>query len=208
MDRMYRNQHMFSTLKHFKHNHWWSVYKRKGGGYDTAKQIGPYKVETQNDDPYIDILIWNPDNKPCVHMAINTNDKLAVLNSVTYYPKCRTDGYMIRGEGTKQMIQFAFDLAKTYGVERVELMDKSTTDCNGQLIDLAVYSMFKYGKTWYERHFQFRPGDEYSAEFEKFRNTLPRIDKTCQYFTTERIQQLSRTYRLDFLKLIRWEKVL
>lgn len=205
MTKLHRVQHMFAMLKHLGYTKWWSHYK--GGSYETATQIGSYKVEIQKDLPYIDILIWNPD-KPCIHMMVDTDYKIAVLNSVGYSPSCTVDGHMKRGEGTRKMIEFAFKLAKEYGATKIQLMDKSSFDCNGQDVDLSIYSLFKYGKTWYEKQFNFYPTGKYADEFEEMRSKLPKIDKPCTFFTESVIQSLSKEYNMNVRFAVTFEKKL
>jgi hypothetical protein len=198
---------MFATLKHLGYNEWWSVYKRRGGGYDTAEQIGPYKVEIQEDLPYIDILIWNP-KEPCVHMAIDMRNKIAVLNSVGYNAKCTVDGRMKRGEDTRKMVEFAFKFAKEHGATRVQLTDKSTVDCDGKDVDLSMMSLFKYGKTWYERRFNFYPVGSRKDDFEDMRSKLPHMVKPCEFFTPEMVSKLSKEYNMDVRYAVTFEKML
>lgn len=202
---MKRVQHMTATLKHLGYNEWWSRYR--GGSYDTAKQIGLYKVEIQEDNPYLDILIWNPKN-PCVHLMIDMRDKIAVLNSVGYNAQCTIHGRMKRGEDTRKMIEFAFGLAKKYGATKIQLTDKLTFECDGKEVDLSMYSLFKYGKTWYENRFGFYPVGQRKEEFERMRARIPHMDKQCSFFTPDNVNKLSSQYHMDVRQTVTFEKLL
>jgi hypothetical protein len=199
---------MYPTLKQLGHRDWWLMYRvRKGGSYTTSKTIGKYKVEYEEDERYPNLYIWNPDS-PCVMIGFDKVEKIGVLNRLIYNPKCTIDGKMARGEDTKNMLRFAFDIAKQYGIEKIQLMDMSTFDCNGKKVDLAIYNLFKYGKTWYERCFQFYPTGLYKDEFEEMRASLPSSDQPCDYYTHENIRNLAKTYRLDVLHKTTFEKTL
>ena len=199
---------MYPTLKHMGYMDWWLSYRtKKGGSYTTAKTVGNYKVEIEDDERYPNIYIWNP-KSPCVMIAIDKQDKIGVLNRLVYNPKCTIDGKMKRGEDTKKMIEFAFKVAKEYGVTKIQLTDKSTVDCNGVEADLALYNLFKYGKTWYERTFQFYPVGSRKDTFESIRSKLPTLSYPCDYFSRENSEKLYDTYNLDVLHAVIFEKIL
>lgn len=206
----YNDKLMYPTLKYLGYDDWWSNYRfhKKGGSYTTSKRIGKYKVEFEEDDErYPNIYIWNPDS-PCIMIGIDKKEKIAILNRLIYNPKCTIDGKMARGEDTKNMIRFAFKIAKEYGVEKIQLMDKSTVECNGVEADLALYNLFKYGKTWYERTFEFYPIGNRKDDFEKIRSKLPILNYPCDYFTKENSKQIYNKYNLDILHLVTFEKKL
>lgn len=199
---------MYPTLKHMGYTDWWGMYRtRKGGSYTTANTIGKYKVEIEEDERYPNLYIWNPES-PCIMIAIDKHDKIGILNRLIYNPKCTISGNMKRGEDTKKMIQFAFEMVKKYGVEKIQLMDKSTVECNGVEADLALYNLFKYGKTWYERTFNFYPIGNRKDDFEEIRSKLPRLDYPCDYYTYENSKQLYNKYKLDILHSVIFEKTL
>ena len=206
----HNDKHMYPTLKAMGYDEWWSNYRfhRKGGSYTSAKTIGNYKVELEEDDErYPNIYIWNPDS-PCVMIGVDKQSKIGVLNRLIYNPKCTIDGRMERGEDTRKMIEFAFKFAKRYGVEKIQLMDKSTFDCHGTEVDLAVHNLFKYGKTWYERCFDFYPTGKYADKFEELRSSIPRIDKPCTYFTKHIIDTLLPKYGINLIHSVSFEKKL
>lgn len=83
------------------------------------------------------------------------------------------------------------------------LTDKSTFQCNGQKVNLSMYSFIRYGQTWYERKFGFYPTD-HATEYEQVKRNrlkLPDLEdwknKSCDSFTEPVVRDLMR--RLDFL---------
>lgn len=180
----------------------------RGGAYSDAVVIDKYKVEFTEDDIDAHLLLWNPD-RPCVNASIDKREKSAVLNVGNYDPRCTIDGKMARGEGTKKMIRFFLDRLKERGVKHVELDDKSYVICNDKKIRLGLMYFFKYGETWYERHFEFKPSEKYKAKYEemkKKRLTLGDLsNKPCDYFTDDVIDELSSKIGFVFFYNISWE---
>ena len=178
-----------------------------GGSYETSQIIGKYKVQIDNEKEYTRILIWNP-NVPCLAVDIDKSDNVAVLNQFLYDSKCTTDGKMQRGQGTREMMKFAFDLMRKYGATKVQLTDMSYFYCNGMKVNLSVYNLFKYGKTWYERCFQFYPIGRHAKEFEELRANIPRIHKPCEYFTQDTIAKILPKHSLVLIESVSFEKKL
>ena len=186
-----------------------------GGSYETASTVGKYKVEfdTQpNGD--VQFILWNP-NVPCVTIYIHMDTHIAVLNSLQYSPQCTIDGVMKRGQGTKEMLDFAFRLAKKLGASTIELEDESTILCEtGEKIKLGPFYFLRYGITWYEKYFGFRPKSEYVDEY-TVAKTLRKeqLDlndlkaKPCSYFTRKVTDSLLRRVELNFGSIV-WEKPL
>jgi len=181
-----------------------------GGAYKDAQIIGNYKVEYTHDGDDERILIWNPE-RPCISMFVDKKEKLGVFESAEYSPTCTIDGKMQRGEGTRKLIQFAIDLLKSRGVNRIEMMDTSTVVCNGKKIQLAPMYFFKYGQTWYEKYFGFKPIPPYDTEyFEMKHNRIKYLDveflekQPCDYFTREVIQDLMKRIGFVFFYNMGW----
>ncbi len=183
-------------------------YVCKGGGYEDAIQYDKYKVEFFNDERDMRFILWNP-NRPCVVAVIDKRDKLAVIDDVEYSPTCSVDGRMKKGEGTREMLKFVFRLLKEHGAVTVQLSDKSTVVCNGVKVRLGLMYFFKYGETWYEHHFGFKPAETYREKYEQMKRKRPDLSaKPCDYFTDDVIDELVNSIGFGFFYNISWEKSL
>lgn len=140
---------MIHTLWGMKKRHLIQTYKytQKGGGPLDSINMGKYRVEHFQDHIYI----WS-DEFPCVHILLDEHDKTAVLSELAYFRSCTIHGDMERGKGTKEMLDFAFELAKEKGMKAIELMDKSSVLCKetGEDIALGPFKFIQKGRTWYE----------------------------------------------------------
>lgn len=121
---------------------------------------------------------------------------------------------MKRGEGTRDMLAVAFDIAKSRGAERIQLQDESTITCDsGETIKLGPFSFIRTGMTWYEKHFGFKPLPEFQEEYDvakHLRKQLPLDDlraKPCSYFDRKTTGRILRELDLDFGDIV-WEKSL
>ena len=178
-----------------------------GGSYETSETIGPYKVEIDHqENGEIQFILWNPDI-PCVTVYVDKEE--AVMTFLEYSPRYTVDGKMKCGEGTREMIEFVFEFAKSLGAKTIQLTDQSTVRCEtGETIKLGPYSFFKTGKTWYEKHFGFAPTKEYHEEYEmakELRKNLPLEDMPCNRFDRKTMNELLREVKLDFFGIV-WER--
>lgn len=198
------------SLKRLGRDYEWIRYR--GGSYETSQTIGKYKVEYEtqaNGD--IQFIVWNPD-MPCITMYIFKSDWTAALNLLEYSPRCTIDGKMKRGQGTREMLEFAFGLAKSLGAKRVQLQDQSTITCeSGQEIKLGPFSFIRNGRTWYEKHFGFKPLPDYEEEYNHakvLRSQLPDLENLkqmpCEYFTRKVTNELMSRMGLQFESIV-WE---
>jgi len=183
----------------------------RGGAYKASSKIGKYMVESTEDEFDVHLLIWNPD-RPCLNASIDKADKIAVLNAANYDARCTVDGNMARGEGTREMIRFFLKLLKDKGADKVELSDKSNVMCNGVKIRLGLMYFFKFGDTWYEKYFGFKPTEKYRAKYDAVKQKRHLVGdlshKPCDYFTDDIIDDLVNKVGLGFFYNISWEKVL
>jgi hypothetical protein len=186
----------------------------RGGSYETAETIGKYKVEFEvQASGDLQCIIWNPET-PCITIYIHMESRTAVLSALKYSPKCTIDGTMKRGEGTREMLAAAFDIAKARGADRVQLHDESTITCeSGETIKLGAFSFIRTGMTWYEKHFGFKPLPEFQEEYDvakQLRKSLPLTElrgKPCSYFDRKTTARILRELDLDFGEIV-WEKSL
>jgi hypothetical protein len=200
------------ALKRLGFDDAWIRYR--GGSSATAEPLGPYKVEFEpQPSGDLQFIIWNPDT-PCVTVYIHMESHTAVLNAVKYSPTCTIDGAMKRGEGTREMLAVAFEIAKTRGAERIQLQDESTITCEtGETIKLGPFSFIRTGMTWYEKHFGFKPLPEFQEDYavaKQLRTRLPLPElraKPCSYFDRKTTARLLRELELDFGEIV-WEKSL
>jgi hypothetical protein len=172
----------------------------RGGRYEDAVTIGKYKVQYDRDNGNTRMLIWSPD-MPCVSILIHS-DELATLDMLHYDRHCEVDGRMVKGNGTREMLKFAFNLLRKEGVKTIQLSDRSSVMCGRQKIPLGFYYFLLHGKTWYERYFNFYPVT-YVKNYEKakeLREELLDIDvlkqQSCDFFTNERLEEIGKV--IDF----------
>jgi hypothetical protein len=193
------------SFRHMGKDDLWRRYT--GGSYEESETIGDYKVDfdvQENGDTQF--IIWNPDT-PCITVYLHGTE--ATLNFLEYSPRCTIDGKMKRGEGTRKMVNAAFDIARKLGASTIQLVDQSTIQCEtGETIKLGPYSFFKTGKTWYEKQFGFYPIAEFQEEYQlakELRKTLNVENMTCSEFDRKTTNGLLRAVGLDFFGIV-WEK--
>jgi hypothetical protein len=183
----------------------------RGGSYETSKTIGKYKVEYDRNEIGLRILIWNP-LTPCMAIHVDPEEG-ATLDLLRYDPTCEVSGKMVKGKGTRDMIQFALDLVKKEGVTKIQLSDYSTFECGGSKISLALFYFILHGKTWYDQYFHFYPVDKSDAEeYERAKQLRKqKLDleflkqQTCEYFTQERLKEISKRIEFPDLSFVVWE---
>jgi hypothetical protein len=206
---------MYPLLKFLKRNERWSNYNPRfnGGG---GELMGKYIVEIVDEGEYEMIFILSS-KRPCIAIDHDkSNNYAAVLNTVHYDQSCTVDGKMKRGSGTKEMVNFALDLLKKRGVKKVQLTDKSKIDCNGTEVDLKLMHFFKYGETWYEKNFGFKPEAKYQTKYEEVKKRrLEKLDvellknAPCDEFTDDLLDDiLVPKTKFSFHGNIVWEKIL
>lgn len=189
--------------------------KHMGGGYEEAVQWGKYKVEISYQGNETRLVIWTPDDKPCITGLIANEDKVAVIATAKYSPLCTIDGNMKRGEDTREMFKDILKMLKVKGAVSVQLMDNSTIDCEGTEIALGPFYFLKHGRTWYEKYFGFKPSEKYRVKYEKVKENrlklleIERLKQTkCVNFTEDMVDELFRHIGFDFFDRIVWERTL
>ena len=202
---------MLQSLKTLGKHEQWSRYMR-GGSYTDAEKVGKYKIQVQEDEDDIRYFLWNP-KKPCINMVISKRDKTAVLDAVEYDEDCTVDEKMLRGEGTREMIEFSLELLKRSGATKVSLSDKSTIPCHGENIALGPMYFLKYGKTWYEKYFDFHPSQRFQRMYEEAKQTRDELLDTaalsqqpCEFFDFETTTEIFRHIGFVNFHSIEWEK--
>jgi hypothetical protein len=200
------------SLKRFDHDDKWVRYM--GGSYETSKLIGKYKIDfDRQPNGDIQFIIWNP-TTPCLVVYVHKDSRIAELNSLDYSPRCTVDGNMIRGEGTRDMIEFALAVAKKMGAKVIQLQDESTIKCeSGEKIKLGPFYFIRHGVTWYEKYFGFKPTLEFKDEYKEAKKLRTRLNledlktRPCNYFTRKTTDTILRSLELSFHSIV-WEKTL
>lgn len=181
----------------------------RGGRYEDSVVIGKYRVEYDRSDDGTRILIWNPD-KPCMAINIHRTDG-ATLDLLEYDRRCEVRGKMVRGAGTREMIQFAFDILKKEGVNKVQLSDYSTFRCGASEIPLGIFYFILHGKTWYEKYFNAYPIKQQEAYKRSKQLRTEKLDidflksQPCEYFTVDRLEEIGAIIKFPSLDRIPWE---
>lgn len=204
---------MMSSLKGMGRNVLWSRYGT-GGGYEDAIQVGKYKVEIEDNDDDMRIFIWNP-KEPCINMVLDKRDYVGVLDAIKYNPDCTTPEQMKRGKDTRDMVDFAIDFLQKNGAKSVSLSDKSTIQCGKEEVHLGQMYFLKYGMTWYEKYFGFKPATKFKKRYEEMKQR--RIDilnieflskQSCDFFDIDTIRDIFEHIRFVDFFLIEWIKQL
>jgi hypothetical protein len=189
--------------------------KHMGGGYEQTVQWGKYKVEISYEGNDTRLVIWTPDDKPCITGLIAKEDNVAVIATTNYSPLCTIDGNMKRGEGTREMFKDILKMLKVKGAVSVQLTDRSSVMCEGKKIRLGRMYFLKHGQTWYEKYFGFKPSEKYRVKYEKVKENrlklleIERLKQTkCVDFTEDMVDNLFRHIGFDFFGDIVWERTL
>jgi len=197
-----------NSIKNVGRTEEWGRYL--GGGFNDAEIIDDYRIQLNDDEKDLRMFIWSK-GRPCVNIALSKIDFVAVMDGVYYNPGCTIDGQMVRGEGTRKMIDFAIKYIKSKGAKIILLSDNSDVPCNGRTIRLGPMYFLKFGVTWYEKYFGFKPTQEYAKKYEEAKirqKALGLLDKPCDYFTNEVIDDLFNKLGMAYFYKIAWSKKL
>lgn len=201
---------MKNSLFRMERNDMATMYKI-GGGHKESKRVGKYMVEIQDNESDYIIYFWSLEDKPCLTISVDKHDRTATIDQAEYRSTCTIDGRMERGDGTKEMIRFALDFLKKNGVVSVDLQDKSTVKCGDVEARLGVMYFFKYGCTWYEKHFGFKPTPEHTASYEyikEIRKNIPELEelkkKDCSFYDKLKTTKLLEKYGLKIWRNFAW----
>ena len=185
-----------------------------GGGPTETRIIDGYKVEIITDDEATKFLIKS-NRIHCIEMSIYKDDNVASFLTAMYDPGCTIDGKMVRSEGTRKMIQIGLDLLKEYGAASVAMTDTSNIPCEGKDISLGPMYFLKYGMTWYEKYFGFKPAERHRESYEKAKemrkkhlNTEKLKELPCSYFTDEFVGKMFAHIGFTNFYIIEWIKPL
>jgi hypothetical protein len=115
--------------------------------------------------------------KGCVFIS-PVNNRVAVLERVSYDIRCNINGDMSRSYGTVAMIKAALEFAFFIhpNLKEIHLQDHSHVECGETALMLGPLYITLYGKTWYEQKFGARLLNEYN---------YTRIMKYIEYVQTK-----------------------
>jgi hypothetical protein len=118
-------------------------------------------LKTTSEGGQVILSVIGKDGRECAEIKFNhTDPEKELLAGLSYKSNCRIGGEMSRGEQTIKMIKalilYAFQSYPEF--EYVGFMDKSERQCDSsEKIDLADYSFWVYGETWYQKNFMAIP---------------------------------------------------
>lgn len=197
-----------NSIKNVGRTEVWGRYN--GGGFNHSEIVDDYRIELNNEKKDLRMFIWSR-TRPCMNIVLSKEDNIAVMDGVYYNPGCTIDGHMIRGEGTRKMVNFAIKYIKSKGAKEILLSDNSDVPCNGKTVRLGPMYFLKFGVTWYEKYFGFKPTEEYAKEYEMakiLQKQLNLQDKPCDYFTNKVVDAIFNEIGMSFFYKIAWFKKL
>ena len=184
----------------------------EGSGETETRIIDGYKIEITNTDEEIRFLIKSQ-RVHCIRMSLYKDDNTASFLTAVYDAGCKIDGNMVRGEGTRKMIQIGLDLLKEFGATQVSMNDTSNIPCDGVNIRLGEMYFLKYGMTWYEKYFGFKPAERHRVFYEEAKKLrkehldIAKLkDLPCSYFTDEFVHRQFARICFTHFQLIEWIK--
>lgn len=155
--------------------------KIKGGGSIT-NQINDFIITQRYLPNYDDINIFTKNieifvggTDQCLHAIINyenkvnnnnnfyKNDKnVAILEYFGYSKRCNIHKDLEKTTGTQRMMNSFFKYIKKHhpDIKYIKLQDETNIDCNDVKINLYQLYILKYGKSYYEKHFNFNISTE------------------------------------------------
>jgi hypothetical protein len=197
-----------NSIKNVGRTEPWGRYN--GGGFNHSEIVDDYRVELNYEEKDLRMFIWYK-SRPCMNIVLSKEDNIAVMDGVYYNYGCTVDGRMIKGEGTRKMVNFAIKFIKSKGAKEILLSDNSDVPCNGKTVRLGPMYFLKFGVTWYEKYFGFKPTEEYAKEYEMMKILQKQLnvqDKPCDYFTNKVVDDLFNVIGMPFFYKIAWSKKL
>lgn len=208
------HQQFLAQLHRLGRTNHWMKHTMIGGGDTETRIIDGYKVEITNDDEATKFLIKSQ-RVHCIEMSLYKDDTVASFLTAMYDAGCKLDGKMVRGESTRKMIQIGLDLLKEYGATKAVMTDTSNIPCEGKDIDLGAMYFLKYGMTWYEKYFGFKPAERHRESYEKAKQMRRKYldvaklkDLPCSDFTDTFISKMFAQIGFTNFYIIEWTKPL
>lgn len=98
--------------------------------------------------------------KKCVFIDVYDDHDVGHLDAVGHSPRCNMNGNLPRRDGTIDMVKSAilFMFKKFSTQESISLKDASNIICNNdKRVSLLHFYIAIYGKSWYQKYFEFKP---------------------------------------------------
>lgn len=204
------HQQFLAQLHRLGRTDHWMKHMMNGGGDTETRIINGYKVDIINDDEATKFLIKS-NRIHCIEMSLYKNDNTASFLASMYDPGCTIDGNMVRSEGTRKMIHIGLDLLKEFGAKEVAMTDTSNIPCEGKDISLGAMYFLKYGMTWYEKYFSFKPDERHRDSYENAKKMRKKHldiemlkDLPCSHFTDKFIQDNFAKIGFTNFYIIQW----
>jgi hypothetical protein len=163
--------------------------------------------------PYIEYYFGNPSckPKPCIHITIEQNDPLAIINTIDFYKSCSISEKAFN-RGTGAMVLFVKTvlkwLIKEYpDIQTFSLTDESYYKTNGGAYLLPEKMLLTEGKTWYQKHFGAIPSsrteklyNSYLLEYQKHEEVFKQLPNTA--WLESNLAKTIQPYQTLYLKSI------
>jgi hypothetical protein len=132
------------------------------GYYRIEKDSLIFYGHVEKEHNYWTVRIGSKKNPLCMILTVYSKQPEAILQGVSYYETCSSNGPMPRGcgtNGTRAMILAGLELCvKLFSfIERFSFTDESTFLCGSSRVSIANMSFILHSKTWYERFFNAEP---------------------------------------------------
>jgi hypothetical protein len=114
----------------------------------------------------------------CVVITVDNKNNIAILQTVQHCTECSFFDKLKKGVETINMIQSALKMiiAMYPNISEIEFADNSFIQCNnGKRISLPEFYYIKYGKTWYEKHFN----TTLNSKYPKYINAKQLVDDSA-----------------------------
>lgn len=181
------------------------------GPFADNEIIGDYRIQLSDEDEDLRMFIWYKTH-PCFNIVLFKHDNVAIMDGLYYNPDCFCT---ISGEAlmARKIVDFTISYIKSKGAVEVQFSDSVCVHRNIKDTHLGPLYFLKFGQTWYERYFGFKPTAEYAKKYEeaKIRQSALSIslnlqDKPCDYFTNEIVDELFYQLKISLFPYICWFK--
>jgi hypothetical protein len=131
---------------------------QNAGGKDIKNIIDNFIFEEKYDEEDKITNIFIAERQDCIHAIIDSNtSNLVWVEWFGYHQNCSIDRNLIRGEGTARMMETFIKYIKKHHpeIKYIKLSDNSEFTCDKINISLYKLYILKYGKSFYEKKFDF-----------------------------------------------------
>lgn len=188
---------MYPLLKSLDRDERWSMYAIPYTKYDSFEIIDDFTIAIDANNPNFERVIIHDLTQPYIAIDYDKLDKFAAFNRL-----CED-----ADDKMKRAVEIVLDLLKNRGAKTIQMYGTN---------ELDLINFFKYGETWYEQHFGFKPVDtsdlqDYN-ESKKRRKMLPYLDRIerapSELFTEDILDVFQKIVDLSLWSIDIWEKTL